>query len=147
MVVVITDRQWHDFVDATGTEKAMRRIEADTGLDLGKEGDRFEARHKISTILNPWFASRTLAQAGKVLGRHRLCWGPYQTFRQLVTEDPRCSVANPLFAMVDQPGLGEYLAASHPLEFAVGRLPPRPAPIVGQHTEEVISETLGKPTP
>ena len=147
MVVVITDRQWHDLVDATGSGEAMAAIEARSGLHLGEEGDRFAARHEISAVLQPWFAARTLAEVGEVLTRRRLCWGPYQNFRQLVTDDPRCSVANPLFGTVDHPGVGEYLAASHPLEFGGVRIPPRPAPRMGENTEEVLSQIIGGPTP
>ena len=71
-------------------------------------------------------------------------WGPYQTFRQLVTEDPRASTANPLFSDVDQPGIGTYLMPGSPLDFtAVPRIPVRPAPRLGEHTEEVLAEVLG----
>lgn len=147
MVVVITDRQWHDLVEATGSRQAMDGIAARTGLDLGEEGGRFGARREISAVLEPWFASRTLEEAGDVLSRWRLCWGPYQSFRQLVADDPRCSPANPLFRMVNHPGVGEYPAASHPLEFGGTRIPPQPAPRMGQHTEEVVSQILGEPTP
>ncbi|MCQ3804534.1 MAG: CoA transferase [bacterium] len=147
MVVVITDRQWHDLVEATGSKEKMDRIAADSGLNLGDEGDRFRARIEISAVLEPWFASRTLAEAGEVLTQWRLCWGPYQSFRQLITEDSRCSVANPLFEEVEHPGVGEYLTAAHPLDFGTGRLSPRPAPPMGRHTEEVLSEILGRPMP
>ena len=144
IVVVRTDRQWRDLVTATGTTEAMERIEQRTGLDLGEEGGRFRAREEISAVLEPWFSARTLAEAGEVLSRSRLCWGPFQTFRQLVEDDPRCSLENPLFGEVTQPGIGQLLAASHPLEFGSGRLPPRPAPSMGQHTDEVLEEVLGE---
>ena len=146
MVVVITDRQWRDLVEATGTGEAMDEIAARNTLDLGNEGDRFRAREDISAVLAPWFSSRTLAEVGEVLTRARLCWGPYQTFRQLVEQDPRCSEENPLFRRVSHPGVGSYLSASHPLRFGGGRLPPRPAPLVGRHTEEVLSEIPSEPT-
>ncbi len=144
MVVVITDRQWRDLVEATGSADAMDRIAAEDHLDLGDEGDRFRAREKISAALAPWFASRTLDEVGRILSRRRLCWGPYQTFGQLITEDPRCSEANPLLRPVSHPGVGEYLSASHPLQFGGGRLPPKPAPQVGQDTEEVLREIMGE---
>lgn len=144
MVVVITDRQWWDLVEETGTGEAMENIASRSGLDLGQEGDRFRAREAISEVLEPWFASRSLDDIGEALTRRRLCWGPYQTFRQLVEEDPRCSEANPLFGTVHHPGVGEFLSAGHPLQFGGSRLPPQPAPQVGQHTQEVLAEVLGK---
>jgi 2-methylfumaryl-CoA isomerase len=61
----------------------------------------------------------------------------------LVAEDPRCSSANPLFAAVEQPGLGQVLSAAVPMAFAdVPRLHPV-APVLGQHTEQILAEDLG----
>jgi 2-methylfumaryl-CoA isomerase len=61
-----------------------------------------------------------------------------------VNEDPRCSPANPMFATLPQPGIGEYLVPGSPLEFsAQGRLPPRRAPVLGEHTDQVLAELLG----
>ena len=59
-------------------------------------------------------------------------------------DDPRCSEANPLFATVEQPGIGRYLMPGLPLEFgALPRQPPRPAPVLGEHSDAVLSEVLG----
>jgi 2-methylfumaryl-CoA isomerase len=71
-------------------------------------------------------------------------WGQFQDFHQLVRDDPRCSAANPLFAEVEQPGIGPYLTPGLPLDFAAAsRLPPRPAPLLGEHTDLVLAEVLG----
>jgi 2-methylfumaryl-CoA isomerase len=74
-----------------------------------------------------------------------VCWGPYQTFRQLLSEDWRASPAsNPMFADIDQPGIGTLRAAGTPLTFSkVDRKPPRPAPRLGEHTDEILDEILG----
>ena len=64
--------------------------------------------------------------------------------RQLVTEDPRCSTVNPLFAEVEHPGVGTYLMPGSPLDFStVSRVPVRRAPLVGEHTDEVLAQVLG----
>ena len=84
---------------------------------------------------------RDLAEVGKAFERHGVLWGPYQTFKQLVTEDPRASTANPMFAKVEHPGLGGLLTAGSPLRFsAAAPVPPRRAPALGEHTEEVLRE-------
>ncbi|MGH3770061.1 MAG: CoA transferase [Pseudonocardiaceae bacterium] len=144
MVVGLTPRQWRDLVAATGIGEACAQVEQLLGVDLAKEGDRFAARHVIGALLEPWVSSRTLSQVREVFDAHDVCWGPYQTFAELVTTDPRCSPANPMFAEVDQPGIGTYLMPGSPLDFsAVHRVPPAPAPQLGQHTDEILAEILG----
>ena len=72
-----------------------------------------------------------------------VCWGPYQTFMELVDQDPRCSTENPMFDEVEQPGIGTYLMAGSPLCFSEhGRLPATRAPALGEHTDEVLGDLL-----
>ena len=144
MVVALTARQWRALVDATGIAEACRSIEQVTGHDLGTETGRYEARDLIAALLRPWFASRDLATVREQFAGTGVSWGPYQTFRQLVTEDPRCSTANPMFEEVDHPGVGTYLMPGTPLTFSgLERAPVRRAPILGEHTEEVLVGVLG----
>ncbi|MGH3832404.1 MAG: CoA transferase, partial [Pseudonocardiaceae bacterium] len=144
MVVGLTPRQWRGLVSATGIGAACAQVEKLLGVDLSKEGDRFAARHVIGALLEPWVASRTLSQVREVFDAHDVCWGPYQTFTELVRTDPRCSPANPMFAEVDQPGIGRYLMPGSPLAFsAVDRVPSAPAPQLGQHTDEILAGVLG----
>jgi 2-methylfumaryl-CoA isomerase len=144
MVVALTARQWSAVVEATATADAFESIERATGHDLATETGRYEARDLIVAILRPWFERRTLAEVRSAFVSAGVSWGPYQTFRQLVEEDPRCSTANPLFEEVEQPGIGTYLMPRSPLEFAHhGRLPARRAPMLGEHTEEILAEVLG----
>src|SRR5664279_288414 len=86
----------------------------------------------------------TLSELRVLLDQHGVCWGPYQTFTELLEQDPRCSLANPMFAEIDQPGIGTYLAPGSPLAFSTHeRLPARPAPTLGEHTDAVLTELLG----
>jgi 2-methylfumaryl-CoA isomerase len=144
MIVALTARQWRALVDATGTEEAFAGLERATGHDLATETGRFEARDLIAAVLRPWFEARTLGETREAFADTSVSWGPYQTFRQLVDEDPRASTANPMFEEIDHPGVGTYLAPRSPLDFGQhGRLPVRRAPVLGEHTEEVLAEVLG----
>ncbi len=144
MIVALTARQWTAVVEATGTGEAFVSIEQATGHDLVTETGRYEARDLIAAILRPWFERRTLAEIRAAFAGTSVSWGPYQTFRQLVEEDPRCSTDNPMFEIVEQPGIGGYLAPASPLEFSRhGRLPVRRAPVLGAHTEEILADVLG----
>jgi 2-methylfumaryl-CoA isomerase len=144
MVVAISSRQWTALRDATGVEAACRNIEQATGHDLGTQSGRFEARDMIAAMMRPWFAARDLTAVQEAFAGTGVCWGPYQTFRQLLDEDPRCSTANPMFEEVEHPGVGSYLMPGSPLDFsAQQRAPVERAPLLGEHTEQILAEVLG----
>jgi 2-methylfumaryl-CoA isomerase len=144
MVVALTGRQWTALQDVTGTTEAFRSLEGVTGHDLSSEDGRFGARDLIAAVLRPWFEARSLDEVRAAFEGTGVSWGPYQTFRQLVREDPRASEQNPMFTTLEQPGIGEYLVPASPLELtAAGRLEPRRAPELGEHTEEILAGVLG----
>jgi 2-methylfumaryl-CoA isomerase len=144
MVVALTARQWKALVEATGAAQAIAALETATGIDLDTETGRYEARDFIAAVLRRWFAQRSLAQVRATFAGTGVSWGPYQTFRQLVDEDARCSTANPMFDEVEHPGVGTYPMPRSPLDFRRhGRLPTRRAPMLGEHTEEIVLDELG----
>ena len=144
IIVALTPRQWTSLIEATGLEEATAALGAQLRLDLREEGARFRARREICALLAPWFSARSSAEVARILGRHDVLWGPYQTFKQLVSEDDRCSTRNPLFALVDQPGIGRSLRAASPLTFGrASRKPPAAAPTTGADTESVLRTWLG----
>ena len=144
MIVALTLRQWQGLVEATGLHEAFATLERMLGLDFTREGDRFVAREVIGAVLKPWTVSRTLDDIRAVFDHHNVSWGPYQTFMELVEHDPRCSTENPMFDEVEQPGIGTYLMPGSPLSFSqFAREPARRAPLLGEHTDEVLSEVLG----
>ncbi len=122
--------------------RRSRALESVTGHDLSSEDGRFGARDLIAAVLRPWFGARTLDEIRAAFEGTGVSWGPYQTFRQLVEEDPRASEANPMFATLEQPGIGSYLVPASPLELtAAGRLPPRRAPDARASTPRRSSAT------
>ncbi len=143
MIVAITERQWRGLVAATGIAEGVAAIER-TGVDLGDEGQRFRARDAIAALIAPWCAARSLGEIATALDRHGACWGPYQSVPQALAEDPRCSPANPLFARIAVPGIGETLTPGAALRFASAPAQPiAPAPLLGQDTDAVLSAVLG----
>lgn len=144
MLAAISDRQWRAIGRATGLADRLAAVGPLMGVDIDTEGGRFEARRAIAAVLEPWFARRSLAEVRAALEGSGVLWGPYQDFGQLVREDPRCSLANPLFGAVEQPGAGRVTASAIPLSFGGSHRPdPAPAPRLGEHTEAVLTEVLG----
>ncbi len=144
MITAFTPRHWSALLEASGTVERFEAIAAENGVDLRKEEERYALRDVIEAELAPWFAGRTLAEIGTALDAVGACWGPYQTFRQAVAEDPDLSTDNPMFEEIEQPGIGRYLAAGSFIEFgAIPRDPVVPAPQLGSDTESVLAEKVG----
>ena len=144
MIVALTKRQWRNLVEATGLADTFDALARMMNVDLDQEGDRYAARELLGATLKPWVFARTLDELRETFDRHGVSWGPYQTFTELVERDPRCSTANPMFAEVEQPGIGTYLMPGSPLAFSdAERLPPKRAPLLGEHTDEVLAGVLG----
>jgi 2-methylfumaryl-CoA isomerase len=144
MLVGVSPNQWQAIVEVTGSADKLAELEARQDLNLGNEGDRFRAREAIVEILSPWFAARDYSEVAGLLDAAGACWGPYQTIAELVATDPDCSEDNPLFQRIAQPGIGDYLTPSQPLAFTgLARQENRPAPLLGQHTDEILAEELG----
>jgi 2-methylfumaryl-CoA isomerase len=142
MVVALTNRQWESLLVVTDTRQQMSKIKEATGVDLDTESGRFEDRDLIAAILRPWFQARDLAEIRDAFTGTGVSWGPYQTFAQLVADDPR--MATEMWEQVEHPGVGSYLMPGTPLDFsAVPRTPVRRAPQLGEDTEEVLSDLLG----
>jgi 2-methylfumaryl-CoA isomerase len=144
MIVAISDRQWKAIGKATGLSEKLAMIGPMLDVDLSTEGGRFEARHAISAVLEAWCSRRTLQEIADVFAGSGVLWGPYQDFGQLVKDDPRCSTANPMFGMVQQPGIGALMVPGSPLrEKGASGVSPTPAPELGQDTDLVLAELLG----
>jgi 2-methylfumaryl-CoA isomerase len=145
MIVALTLRQWQSLLKSTGLAEPMAQVAAKHGfVNLDDEGDRFRAREDIAGVLAPWIAARDLADIAQALDASGACWGPYQSFAEMVAADPRCSPANPMFASINHPGVGELLTPASPLDFSShDRLAPQPAPRLGAHTDEILAGLLG----
>jgi 2-methylfumaryl-CoA isomerase len=142
MVVALTNRQWESLLTVTDTHQQMVKIKEATGVDLDTESGRFEDRDLIAAILRPWFEARDLSEIRSAFTGTGVSWGTYQTFGQLVGEDPR--LASEMWEHVEHPGVGNYLMPGTPLDFsAVPREPVRRAPQLGEHTAAVLSDLLG----
>jgi 2-methylfumaryl-CoA isomerase len=147
MVVALTTRQWNSLLEVTGLAATVDAIEGAMGVELQSVSARFQARDLLAAVLQPWFEARTLQEIRTAFEGTGVSWGAYQTFSQLVREDPRCSTDNDMWEMVEHPGVGSYLMPGTPLDFsAVPRVPVRRAPQLGEHTEAVLAELLGMST-
>jgi 2-methylfumaryl-CoA isomerase len=144
MIVALTPSQWTSLCDATKLSPAFDKLGSRMGLDLSAAGNRFRLRRELAKILEPWFHTRTMSEVRQILDAHRACWAEYRTIREVVEKDADCSTQNPMFEMIDHPEIGALLTPSSPLVFdSALRQPASRAPIIGEHTEEILSGVLG----
>ena len=144
MIVALTLRQWQNLVRATGLGAQFDAASAPLGVNLQLEGDRFRARHALSSVLAPWVALRTYTEIELLFNQTQVCFGPYQSIGELLAHDIEASLANPLFTAVTQPGIGTYRMPGSPLYFGdAPHLNAAAAPRLGEHTDQLLSELLG----
>lgn len=145
MICIFSDRHVDALVDAGGFAEAFSKIEEDSGVDLRTDAGRWKARARLCAEIERWVVSQTAAEVGTALKKAGALWAPYLTFRELAANDDAIH-SNPMFTVINQPGIGIYPVAASPLQFGVfERQPPRPAPALGEHTDEVLSTVLCLP--
>jgi 2-methylfumaryl-CoA isomerase len=143
MICIFSDRHVDALAAAGGFAQDFARIEKEQGVDLKSDAGRWTARAALCAVIEPWVASHTAAEIAAALKKAGALWSPYKTFRELA-HDREYVLDNPLFTTVEQPGIGRYPVAASPLQFgAVPRDPPKAAPVLGQHTDEILSGILG----
>ena len=145
MICIFSDRHVDALAEAGGFKDAFARIEKEQGVDLKTDAGRWTARAALIGVIEPWVAGLTADEVSAKLKKAGALWAPYLTFRELAN-DRDAVHDNPMFTVLDQPGIGRYPVAATPLQFgALPREAPVVAPLLGQHTDEILSGILGLP--
>ena len=144
MLLAITPKQWSKALDVLGLTAAVAALEADLGVSFTTdEGLRFTHRHRLYPLFEAAFAARTVAELSPAFDAGGVTWGAYQPL-EAALEDPRLYKDNPAFQRIDHPS-----GLTYPAPGAMATIPQdargevRPAPRLGQHTDEVMAEVLG----
>jgi 2-methylfumaryl-CoA isomerase len=141
IAVGLTNRQWDNIQRATDTRGAFDALALRLNVDLDEEGERFRHRGEITKVLQPFFASRVVKDFAGEFDRTGVTWSRYRTFKEVIDEDPDCSVDNPMVSLLDHPGIGSYLTPGNPIAFSgVERIRPVRAPSLGENTDEILAE-------
>ena len=141
LIVALTARHFRDLAELTGTAKAVAAVGEALGADFTDEGQRYQHRELLSGLFAAWFRSHTAEAITAALSASSVLWDRYQSFAEVAVH-PRVT-ANPLFASVDQPRIGTYLAPGLPMSVDGAHIAPKPAPTLGDDTAAVLAERLG----
>jgi 2-methylfumaryl-CoA isomerase len=144
MLLAITPKQWSKALEALGIAAEVARTEAELGVSFAvDEGLRFTHRARLYPLFERAFAARTAAELTPAFDAGGVTWGAYQTL-EAALDDPRLFKDNPMFQDIAHPS-----GLSYPAPGAMATIPQdargdvRPAPKLGQHTDEVLAQVLG----
>jgi len=144
MIVAVTRRQWTALVDALELKEEVARLEQSVGADFAAdEGARFNHREALFGLIAERIKTLTMSALAARFSGTPVCWGEYQTVLEALRNDPRLSEENPLFASVKHASGASYLTPGFPgTLMSEPRRPPRAAPSLGAHTDEVLGDVL-----
>lgn len=132
MIVALTSRHFRELVRITGFGEAVSSIESALGTDFSSESNRFIHRGVLTELFKGWFGTHTTREVSAALADSGVLAEQYRSFEELVASGTLSG--NPLFAELDQPGVGRYLAAGLPAVFNGEHYRTGPAPELGTGT-------------
>ena len=95
----------------------------------------------VDALVAEWCAKRTKVEAMEEMQRAGVPAGAVLDTQELI-EDPHLRKRG-MFATVEHPTRGEFAIPGWPVKMSESRVPVKTAPLLGQHTGEVLSEWLG----
>lgn len=144
MVVAITRRQWTGLLESLQLGPKAAELEARLGVSFERdEGQRFIHRDALFPLFEQAIGALSHEQVRARFDAAGVCWNDYRTLSQALREDPRVSLASPLFTELDHPSGERYPAPGPAAMFAnLPRDSGVRAPRLGEHTDEVLAQVL-----
>jgi CoA:oxalate CoA-transferase len=136
IIAIGNDSLWHTFCTA------LDRSDLAQDPRFQTNALRTANQPALDEILQQSTRQKTTAQWIEILEAHRLPCSPINTI-DAVVDDPNIRYRG-MVVEVDQPGIGPLAIAGSP--FHLSETPGEvrtPAPLLGQHTEQVLREVLG----
>ena len=145
MVAALTPKQWDGLVAGFGVEQEIAALEDELGVRFAS-GDppRFANRARLFALFQEAASRMIWSELEKRLAAEGCTYERYRTMHE-AANDPLLVADNPLFG----PSPANPSGFAYPATRSFANIPgnprgePRPAPFLGEHTEEVLSEKLG----
>lgn len=135
-IAIGSEKLWTAFCEA------IERPDLASHPDYAVNGIRVKNRAVLEPLLAEIFATRTVAEWMQRFNPAGIPCGPVHNMAEVMA-NPQ-SVARGMFPKLDHPKAGLHYVTGSPFKLsdsATGS--ERPAPVLGQHTREVIAELLG----
>jgi len=128
-------RQWEKLLEVIG------RTDLLDDPRFATPETRYKNNSEVEKIISAWTRTRTKYEAMEELGRAGVPAGAILTNADL-SNDPYLRRRG-MIVEVEHPQLGPVVMPGFPLQMSASRVPVKPAPLLGEHNEEVYIKMLG----
>ena len=136
VVACPNDRHAHNLFRAIGREDLLEDPKFNNVIS------RFINQEEVNGLLEEAFARRTLEEWAPILDQHQVPWDPVNTIDKALSD--RQVLARGMVVEMEHAVTGErYRSVGNPIKASETTQEYAPAPLLGQHTREVLRDILG----
>jgi formyl-CoA transferase len=121
--------------------KVIGREEWITDPDCATPEARLPQLKDISATIEEWTKTKTKFEAMAILNEYDIPCGPILSMKELA-EEPSLRQTGTVVE-VDHPTRGKYLTVGNPIKLSDSPTEVARSPLLGEHTDEILSEVLG----
>ena len=121
--------------------KVIGREEWITDPDYATPEARLPRLKDISATIEEWTKTKTKFEAMAILNEYDIPCGPILSMKELA-EEPSLR-QNGTVVEIDHPTRGKYLTVGNPIKLSDSPTEVARSPLLGEHTDEILSEVLG----
>jgi formyl-CoA transferase len=121
--------------------KVIGREEWVTDPDYATPEARLPRLKDISATIEEWTKTKTKFEAMAILNEYDIPCGPILSMKELA-EEPSLRQTGTVVE-IDHPTRGKYLTVGNPIKLSDSPTEVARSPLLGEHTDEILSEVLG----
>jgi crotonobetainyl-CoA:carnitine CoA-transferase CaiB-like acyl-CoA transferase len=141
IIGVANDMLWSRFVACTKGKKGVSPELSEEKFNTNVK--RLEHHAELKRLIEEWTSQHTIEEIVNLLIENRIPACPIKDLTD-VARDPHVAIDREMIVEIEQPEVGPIRLLGNPVKMSVTDPRPRgPAPELGQHTEEVLSQLLG----
>ena len=133
--IIIQPQGWEPLMKTIGREDLIEDPEWAT------PEARLAKLEKCFGLIEEWTLTKTKFEAMNILNPLNIPCGPILTFEELLNEESLMKTGT--IVEVDHPERGKYKTVGNPVKLSDSPAKVRRAPLLGEHTDEILKEVLG----
>ncbi len=123
---------WKEICNVIGKEDWI------TDPDFATPHARLPRLEQVFAAIERWTLTQTKLEAMEILNKHDIPCGPILSMKELAYEPSLRATGT--IVEVDHPQRGKYLTVGNPIKLSDSMTEVKRAPLLGEHTEEVLAE-------